>query len=63
MLKVKDYNAIRGAYPEAAFIASDYGDGIGEAEADTLRFALKPVYFEDEHGRHYFDLLPFTGEA
>ena len=62
MLKVKNYDFIRRTYPEAAFIVSDFGGGIGEAEDDALRFAVKPVYFEDEHGRHYFDLLP-NGEA
>ena len=62
MLKVKNYDFVRRTYPEAAFITSDFGGGIGEAEDDALRFAVKPAYFEDEHGRHYFDLLP-NGEA
>lgn len=63
MLKVKGYDAMLGLYPEAAYIASDYGSGIGESEDDALRFAVKPVYFEDNTGRHYFDAIPFSGEA
>ena len=55
MLKIKDYPSLRRLYPEASFIASDLGCGIDIAEDDALRFAAVPVYFEDEHGRHYFD--------
>lgn len=59
MLKVTDYEFMRRAYPKAAYIGSDYGGGIGEDESDALGFAIKPVYFDDNEGRHYFDALPF----
>lgn len=60
MLKVKDYAFIQCRYPSAVFIASDFGDGISLDDAEALDFALKPVYFEDDAGRHYFDLMPFN---
>ena len=60
MLKIKDYAALCALYPEASFIASDFGGGISLDDDDTLRFSVKPVYFEDDEGRHYFDALPFN---
>ena len=58
MLKIKDYPTLRRTYPDARFIASDLGGGIGMDEDDALHFAAVPVYFEDESGRHYFDAVP-----
>ena len=60
MLKVKDYDSMLALYPEASFIASDLGGGISSDDDDALRFSVKPVYFEDGEGRHYFDALPFS---
>jgi len=63
MLKIKDYPALRRLYPEARFIASDLGCGIGCDDDDALNFAAVPVYFEDERGRHYFDAVPVYDDA
>ena len=59
MLQITNYEFLCRAYPKAAFIGSDLGGGISGQESDALGFAVKPVYFDDDQGRHYFDALPF----
>jgi hypothetical protein len=59
MMQITNYKFLCDRYPNAAYIGSDFGGGIDGNESDALSFAVKPVYFDDEAGRHYFDALPF----
>ena len=59
MLQITNYEFLCCKYPKASYIGSDFGGGISEHESDQLGFAIKPVYFDDEQGRHYFDAMPF----
>ena len=59
MLQITNYKFMCRAYPKAFYIGSDLGGGISEQESEALEFAVKPVYFDDDRGRHYFDALPF----
>ena len=59
MLQITNYEFLCRAYPNASYIGSDLGGGISGQESDALKFAVKPVYFDDDQGRHYFDALPF----
>lgn len=54
MKRVQNYESLPH---HARYIGSTNGDGsMYESLANALDLAVEPVYFDDETGRHYFEL-------